>query len=174
MTTRLGRKIIDLLRQGHEEAAAELAIANPRAFTPLVARLWDPDPEIRRGAAGAIGRSAAAHPARGLEVIRHLMWALNDESGTNGLYGIPALGEIGYRASEMMAPFVPTLAFMSRDDGIRLELLKAFGRIAESDPRLIERQLDRLRDHVDESREEERRAFRHLIAIAGESDDDDN
>jgi hypothetical protein len=63
---------------------------------------------------------------------------------------------------------------MSRDDGIRLELLKAFGRIAESDPRLIERQLDRLRDHVDGSREEERRAFRRLIAIAGERDDDDD
>lgn len=165
---------MDLLRQGGEEAAAELAIAEPRALAPLVARLWDPAPEIRRGAAGAIGRSAAAHPARGLEVVRRLMWALNDESATNGAYGIPALGEIGHRCPEMMTTFVPSLALMSRDDGIRLELLKAFGRIAESDPRLIRRQLDRLRPHIDESREEERRAFRRLIAIAGESDDDDN
>jgi hypothetical protein len=165
---------MELLRQGREEAAADLAIANPRALGPLVARLWDPVPEIRRGAAGAIGRSAAAHPARGLEVVRRLMWALNDESATNGAYGIPALGEIGHRCPDMMATFVPALAAMAGDDGIRQELLKAFGRIAESDPRLIRRQLDRLRAHIDESREEERRAFRRLIAIAGESDDDDN
>lgn len=172
--TRLGRKIMDLLRQGHEDAAAELAVANPRALGPLVARLWDPDPQIRRGAAGAIGRAAAAHPGRGLEVVRRLMWALNDESATNGAYGIPALGEIGRRCPDMMANFVPALAAMARDDGIRLQLLQAFGRIAKADRQLIGRQLDRLRAHVDESREEERRAFRRLTTIAGESDDDDN
>lgn len=144
---------MDLLRQGHEEAAAELAIADPRALSPLVARLWDPDAEIRRTAAGAIGRSAAADPVRGLEVIRRLMWALTDESATNGAYGIAALGEIGHRCPQMMAPFVAPLAAMIGDDGLRLDLLKAFGRIAESDPWLIRRQLGRLRTHVDESRE---------------------
>jgi len=145
---------------------AELAIANPRALRPLMGRLWDPDPQIRRGAAGAIGRFAAAHSVLGLETVRRLMWALNDEAATNGVYGIAALGEIGRRCPEMVAPFVPALVSMVRDDGMRLELLRALGRVAEADPGLVRGQLDRLRGHVDEMRGEERLAFRHLVAIA--------
>lgn len=165
MTTRLGRQVLDLLRHGREEAVSELAVADPRALRYLMGRLWDPDPEIRRCAAGAIGRSAAAEPARGLETIRRLMWALNDESATNGVYGIAALGEIGHRCPGMLAPFVPALVSMARDGGLRLELLKALGRVAEADPRLVGPELGRMEDFVDQSRQEERRAFRHLVAV---------
>ena len=159
---------MDLLRQGLEEAAAELAVANPRAMRPLVARLWDPDPEIRRRAAGALGRSAEAHPGLGLETVRRLMWALNDESATNGVYGIPALGEIGRRCPGTLAPFVSSLASMAWDAGIRLELLRALARIAEADPKLVAAQVDRLREHVDTSSDEELRAWRRLIEITEE------
>jgi len=174
MTTRLGQKIMNLLQQGREEAVAELAIADRRALRPLMGRLWDPDPEIRCHAAGAMGRSAAAHPALGLEMVRRLMWALNDESATNGVYGIAALGEIGHRCPEMLAPFIPPLVSMAWDDGIRLELLGALGRVAEADPRLVRGQLARLAALVDESREEEQHAFRRLVALAGESNREGN
>lgn len=139
-----------------------------------MARLWDPDPEIRRRAAGAIGRSAEAHPALGLETVRRLMWALNDESATNGVYGIAALGEIGHRCPGMMAPFVPALSSMAWDDGLRLELLRALGRIAETDPRLVAAQLERLDSYVDESREDERLVFRQLLATAKEKNGEVN
>jgi hypothetical protein len=165
---------MDLLEQGREEAVAELAIADPRALRPLMGRLWDPVPQIRRRAAGAIGRFAAAHSALGLETVRRLMWALNDEAATNGVYGIAALGEIGRRCPEMMAPFVPALVSMAGDDGIRLELLRALGRVAEADARLVGRHLDRLGALVDGSREEERHAFRRLVAIAKGRNGEDN
>jgi HEAT repeat protein len=155
---------MDLLRQGCEEAVAELAIANPRAVRPLIGRLWDPEPQIRQHAAGALGRSAAAHPALGQEVVRRLMWALNEEAGINGLYGIAALGEIGYRCPDMIAPFVPSMVLMARDEGIRLELLRALSRIAEADGRPVREHLDRLEGLVDETREDEQRAFRQLVA----------
>ena len=157
---------MDLLQQGCEEEVAKLAIENPRAVRPLMGRLWDPDPQIRNHAAGALGRSAEAHPELGLEVVRRLMWALNDEAATNGVHGIPALGEIGRRCPELMTPFVPSLVSMAWDDGIRLPLLRALGRIAEADGRLIRCHLDRLEAHVDGTREEERRAFRQLVASA--------
>ncbi len=153
---------------------AELAIADPRALRPLMGRLWDSDPRIRRRAAGAIGRSAAAHPALGLEMVRRLMWALNDEAATNGVYGIAALGEIGRRCPEMIAPFVPALVSMASDGGIRLELLNALVRVAEADRRLVGRQLDRLEALVDESREDERHAYRRLVAIAEGRDSEGN
>jgi hypothetical protein len=157
---------MELLQQGREEAVAELAVAEPRAVRPLVGRLWDTEAAIRRCAAGAIGRAAEAHPELGLDLVRRLMWGLNDESATNGVYGIPALGEIGRRCPEMMEPFVPPLVEMARDEGLRLELLRALRRIAEAAPGQVARQLDRLAGLVDESREEEWSEFRELVEVA--------
>ncbi len=174
MTTRRSQEIMDLLQQGREEAVAERAVSDRRVLRPLLGRLWDPDPQIRGHAAGALGRAAEAHPALGLEVVRHLMWALNDESTTNGVYGITALGEIGHRCPEMMAPFVGPLASMAGDAGIRLELLAALGRIAEADPRVARGHLAGLQVHVDESREEERDAFQRLTALAKEGNRESN
>jgi hypothetical protein len=165
---------MSLLRQGREEAVAELAATDRRVLRPLMGRLWDPDPTIRCHAAGAMGRSAAAHPPLGLEMVRRLMWALNDESATNGVFGIAALGEIGHRCPEMLAPFVPSLVGMAWDDGLRLDLLEALGRVAEADPRLVRDHLAALETRVDESREDERHAFRRLVALARESNRDGN
>jgi HEAT repeat protein len=174
MKTRLGQKIMSLLRQGREETVAGLAISDRRALRPLMGRLWDPDPRIRRHAAGAMGRSAEAHPTLGLEMVRRLMWALNDEAATNGVFGIAALGEIGHRCPEILEPFISPLVSMAWDEGIRLELLKALGRVAEADPRLVRRDLARLEAFVDESQEEERDAFQRLVALAGESNRERN
>jgi hypothetical protein len=168
MTTRLGQKVMDLLQQGREEAVAEMAAANPRVLRPLMGRLYDPDPEIRRRAAGAMGRSAADHPKLGLDMVRRLIWSLNDEAATNGIYAVAALGEIGHRCPGLMEPFTAPLASMAWDDGLRPEILRALARIAAADPGLVEGLLDRLREHVDESVDEERAAFRHLVAMTEE------
>jgi hypothetical protein len=165
MTTRLGEKVMQLLRQGREDALAELAVSDRRALRPLMGRLWDPDPEIRGRAADAMGRAAGRHADLGLEMVRRLMWALNDESATNGVYGIAAIGEIGRRAPETIAPFVGPLASLAWDAGIRPEILAALGRIAEAEPGLVAGHLAGLQAFVDESREEERGAFHRLVAL---------
>ena len=148
----LRKEVRELLRQGREDAVAELATANPRALPPLMGRLWDPDAEIRQRAARVVGQTAAARPDLGVEIIRRLMWALNDESATNGVDGIPALGEIGRRAPEMLAPFVPSLVSMTADSGLRLELLRALISTAESAPHLVVSHLDRLGSSIDDRR----------------------
>jgi HEAT repeat protein len=164
---RLSQEVRELLQQGRENALAELTVANPRALRPLVGRLWDPDGEIRHLAARAVGRAAAAHPDRGVEVIRRLMWALNDESATNGIHAIPALGEIGRRAPEMLAPYVPALVSMTGDASLRLALLEALGAVAESAPHLIAGHVDRLATRIDDSHEEQCEAFRRLVEATG-------
>ena len=170
----LNKEVRELLQQGREDAAAELAAANPRALRPLVGRLWDPDQEIRIRAARAVGRAATAHPDLAVEVIRRLMWALNDESATNGVYGVPALGEIGHRCPEMFAPFVPPLVSMAADSGLRLEVLRALTAIAESAPPVVVEHLDRLAPCIDDTRPDERQAFHHLAEVAGQEDRDDD
>jgi hypothetical protein len=128
----------ELLRTGESEQLVELVAHERRAVRPLLARLWDPDAGIRRRAAEAVGRAAALHPDLGLEIIRNLMWALNDESATNGVYGLPALGEIGFWSPKLIEPFVQPIASLSWDDGLRPAILKALARIGEAAPDLIE------------------------------------
>jgi hypothetical protein len=166
----LSKEVRDLLQQGREDALAVLAGADSRALRPLVGRLWDPDGEIRQRASRVLGRAAAADAESGVEIIRRLMWALNDESATNGVYAIPALGEIGRRAPELLAPFVSALVSLSRDRGVRLTLLEALTAVAEGDPRLTAPHLDRLETTIDRSRLEERRAFRRLVEVTREGD----
>jgi hypothetical protein len=169
----LSKEVRELLQQDREDALAELAVANPRVLRPLVGRLWDPDGEIRRRAARAVGRAAAAHPDRGAEVIRRLMWALNDESATNGVHAVPALGEIGRRAPGLMTPHIPALVSMARDEGLRSEILLALGAVAQAAPNLIAGELDRLATWIDDSRCGELRALRRLVAAAGRGSVDD-
>jgi len=170
----LSAEVRELLRQGREDAVAELAVADRRALRPLMGRLWDPDREIRQRAARSVGRAASVHSDLGQEIIRRLMWALNDESATNGVHAIPALGEIGRSAPEMIAPYVSALVSMSHDEGLRLELLHALTAIAESAPQLVAGHLPGLSGSINDSRPGERQAFRRLAAAAGKGSGNDD
>lgn len=159
------REVRKLLLQGREDALVELAATDARTLRPLMGRLWDPDRVMRQRAARVIGRAAAVDPDRGLELIRRLLWALNDESGTNGVHAIPALGEIGRRVPELLAPHLSALVAMCWDGGLRLELIEAFSAIADSAPQLLVGHLARLETSLDASRGDERDAFRRLCTI---------
>lgn len=169
----LNAEVRELLRQGREDAVAELVVADRRALRPLMGRLWDPDGEIRSRAARAVGHASSVHADLGVEMIRRLMWALNDESATNGVHAIPALGEIGRAAPELIAPYVSALVSMSWDAGIRLELLRALTAIARSTPGLVAEHLPCLSRSIDKSRPDECQALRRLSAAVKGSDDDE-
>jgi hypothetical protein len=161
-----------LLQQGREDAVAELVANHRRALRPLLGRLWDPDGEIRRRAARAVGRAAGVHPDLGLEVIRRMMWALNDESATHGVHAIPALGEIGRVSPALIAPFVPALVTMTGDAGIRVELLRALTAIAGSAPWLVADHLPWLSASVDETNPDQQQALELLKAMVKGTNDD--
>ena len=129
---------MEALHAAGEADLERLVRDEPRAVRHLLGRLWDPDDSIRHRAAGGLGAAAAAHPELGVELARRLMWALNDESATNGVYGLPALGEIGFRAPEVIAPFVGPLASLAWDEGLRAGIVAALRRIAEAAPELVE------------------------------------
>ena len=169
----LNSEVRQLLQQGREDAVAELVVADRRALRPLMGRLWDPDHEIRQRAARAVGHAASVHSDLGLEAIRRLMWALNDESATNGVHAIPALGEIGRAAPQLIAPYVSALVSMNWDTGIRIELLRALTSIARSAPQLVAGHLPGLSKSIDATRPDERQAMQRLAAAVEGSDDDE-
>ena len=141
---RLKGMVMEMLRRGDRQGLEKLVAEQPRAVGALQGRLWDVDPEIRDRAAQAIGTVAATHPELGTELLRRAMWALNDESATNGAPVLPAIGEIGANRPEIVAPFIGPMTAMLWDDGLRPGILRALCRIAEAAPELIEEVHDRL------------------------------
>jgi hypothetical protein len=143
-------KVMELLRTDDVAGLERLVREDRRALRHLVGRLWDADERTRRRAAEAVGVAAEAHPDLALEVARRLIWALNDESATNGVYGLPALGEMGHHNPQVIEPLVGPIASYAWDDSLRLEVIRAMCRIAERAPEMVRphrEQLQRWRDH---------------------------
>jgi hypothetical protein len=159
-----------LLRAGDDEGLARLVAGNPRAVRHLLPRLWDEDDHVRRAAAGGLGEAAARHPDLALEVVRRLMWALNDESGTHAGRALIGLGAMGRRAPDLLAPFTSALAAMAGDQGLREELLRALGVIAAASPATVAPYLADLERAVDLSQPGERTALDALRAALTRSD----
>jgi hypothetical protein len=164
-------RVMEMLRAGDEQALGALAAIEPRATRHLVGRLWDPEEVIRRRSARAIGVAAAAHPLMAEKLLRRLMWDLNDESATNGLYGIPAVAEIGYNDPALAAPFIAPLASLSWDHGLRLEIVRALIRIAEAAPAAVRPVCDLVAENVDFEDSTESETFARLLEETGGTDE---
>lgn len=165
---RLKAMVMELLRSGDREGLEGLVAGQPRAVRHLQGRLWDPDPVIGARAAEALGAAAANHPELGRELLRRALWALNDESATNGAATLPEIGEIGYRCPMLVAPFVAPMASLLWDDGLRPGILRALCRIAESAPELVVGVRERLLeiDEIDDAGE--RACLQKLLAVTRE------
>jgi hypothetical protein len=168
---RLKEEVMEMLRQGDSEGLEHMVVETPAAVRFLQGRLWDGDPEIRNRAAIALGAAAAANPDLGRELLRRAMWALNDESATNGGPMLPAIGEIGRRAPDLAAPFVGPMTAYLWDEGLRPGILAALCRIAETAPELIEDVRDRLPAIEDLNDPGEQADLESLLAVNRESVD---
>jgi HEAT repeat protein len=164
-------RVMELLRVGDEQELGALVSQEPQATRFLLGRLWDPDDKLRRRAARGLGSAAAFHPEIGIDIVRRLMWALNDESATNGLYGIPAVAEIGFHDPKLVAPFIAPLASLSWDDGLRREIIRALTRIAEAAPEAVRPACTLIAEHVDFEDPNERQEFERLLEESGGIDE---
>ena len=162
---------MQLFRSSDARRLEQLAAAEPGAMRYFLGRLWDPDDEVRLLAANAVASSAAAHPELGRNVIRRLVWALNDEAATNGVYGLAALGEIGARSPKLITDFVGPIASYAWDDGLRPDILRSLIRIASVAPELVAPHLDAVSRFVQTNKTEERELITELWSLAGENND---
>lgn len=158
-----------LLESGDEARLAAMVADDPRTVRHVVTRLWDGDNGVRDRAARALGVAAVHHPGLIREVVRRLMWALNDESATRGGPGLVGLGEIGRQAPEIIAPYVPALAAMAGDEGLRVELLRALTALAASAPELVAPHVGSLERAIGEPGPEARAALASLRNALGGS-----
>lgn len=161
--------VMQALTQGDVRALANLTVREGRAVRHVVGRLWDPEETIRARAARAIGLAAREDERFAVEISRRLLWGLNDESGTNGIYGVPALGEIGREAPETFRPFASPFASFAEDPGLRTAILRAFVRISETAPALGRSVASDLRRHVDFEDDTQREAYESLMRTLGDT-----
>ena len=164
-------RVMELIRRRDSDGLERLATSEPRVVRHVLGRLWDPDEEIRTMSARAVGALAEAHPALGQELVRRLMWALNDESAMNGVYGLEALGEIGRRNPELFAAFAGPMAAYLWDDGLRLGILKALARIHEVAPEITTDIRDMVERNVVPGNQEEDELVNRILGEKGEQYD---
>jgi len=164
----LREDVVQLFRASDATSLERLAAAEPRAMRYLIGRLWDPDDDVRQLAAVAVAASAASHPDLGRDVVRRLVWALNDEAATNGSYGLLALGEIGARDPDLILDVVGPIASLAWDGGLRPGILRALIRIAAVDPELVAPHLGGVSRHVDRSDANELELITELWSLVRE------
>ena len=130
-------RVVEFLRQGRPDAAAELAAASRGGVRALTARLWDLDEEVRHAAAEAIGRLSVSAPAKLHEALRRFVWALNDESGTNGAATLTAMAAVARHRPMALAPFLGALVALLDDDGLRPGILTVLDAVERTAPELL-------------------------------------
>jgi hypothetical protein len=124
-------------------------VPSAKLFRPLLSALCSREEKIRWHAVTALGcwvaREAGHDMEAGRNILRRLMWMLNEESGGIG-WGVPeAMGDILARHEGLAREFAPILVSYARPAGNFLEyeplqagLAWAFGRLAEASPERLQ------------------------------------
>jgi len=110
--------VMDAVRQGRLDDLPALAVADPRALRHLLALAYRPEPEIQAAAGRAIAAASRHHPELVQEMARRLLWAMNDESGTQALTAPEVLRAIAEESPDLLLPLLPELLRLTADPGL--------------------------------------------------------
>jgi cobyrinic acid a,c-diamide synthase len=112
---RLGQQVRAAVQAGHVDALEQLVAQESGAVRHLVALTYQPDAAQRRIAAQGVGLAGRYHPRLVQSVIRRLVWAMNDESGTNAATAPEVLQAIAEHEPALLLPMVPDLCRLAAD-----------------------------------------------------------
>jgi hypothetical protein len=135
----LKNTLLGLLDQGRFDEIAEIAVRRKRALGNLVTLTYAADARISYRAVEAIGvaasRIAEDDPDHVRELLRRLMWLVNDESGGICWRAPEAMAEILRRLPTLYADYIPLLTSLlvnlEEEDLERFRggILRAIGRL---------------------------------------------
>ncbi|CCO08113.1 DVU0298 family protein [Desulforamulus hydrothermalis] len=130
-----------LSRHQHEELA-DLAVQNRAAVKYLFRCFYHPYGLRRWQAIEGLGRVAEAlalkEPESVREIIRRLLWSMNDESGNSNWSAPEAVGEIIYRRPDLFGEFVPIVVNAAAEEIFHRGIAWALGRIGQRRPDLVQ------------------------------------
>jgi len=122
------------------DGAAAWARTHQNPFRLLFSLLFDPDELLRWRAVEAAGQMAGVMAQAGLEsvreVLRRVLWLMNDESGGVLWQGPEILGEILVQVPDLRAEFAPLLPPYLEQEPFKRGAAWALARLARVQPAL--------------------------------------
>ena len=128
------RHAIEQGQSGEFEAMEELVAEEPRAVRHLLGMTYHPEAEKRNVAARGLALASRYHPRLLQEVVRRLVWAMNDESGTNALTAPEVIQAIADEEPQLLVPVVPDLTRLAADSGLKNGLVAALKTVSRRCP----------------------------------------
>lgn len=132
---------MNLREQAREAALAErlddleqLVATEPRAVRYLLGFTYRPDRVLAARAARGIALAARHHPQMIENIIRRLIWAMNEESGANSLTAPIVIRALAIECPDLLVPVVPDLIRLSQDESLREELQASLRMVVEQCP----------------------------------------
>jgi len=138
------RKRVELLvRERRIDELEAVVAAEPRAVRHLVSLSYQPDEDVRLAAAQGIARAARYHRKLVQSIVRRLIWAMNDESGTNAETAPAVLLAIAGEDPELLLPMLPDIIRLAGDRGLHDGLSRTLRIVKDSCPGKIGESLSR-------------------------------
>lgn len=106
------------VQSGSDDEVEKLVAEEPRAIRFALGLTYSDEPGIRRRAAKAVAFGSKHHQSLVENIIRRLVWAMNDESGTNAVTAPEVLQAIADERPELLLPVLPDLVRLSKDPGL--------------------------------------------------------
>ena len=129
------------VQNGSDDEIERLVSEEPRAVRYTLGLTYREDSGVRKRAARAVALAARHHPALVQNVIRRLVWAMNDESGTNGTTSPEVLQAIADEVPELLVPMVPDIVRLSAEPELHEGLAAVLLTVSLRCPGEIARQL---------------------------------
>jgi hypothetical protein len=152
----LKTQVLEFIAAGEIDGLDGLVVAEPGAIRFLVGCSYRVDAREREIACRAIGRAGHHHPLKVQQVVRRLVWAMNDESGTNALTAPEVVKAVADETPELLLPLVPDLTRLAGDEGLYTPLAESLEILAAKFPgsvgRGIQDSLNRMIDKVGKRR----------------------
>ncbi len=124
----------EMVENGKLDEIDMLLGVEPRALRYLVSLTYRSEPEVRQVACQGVARAARYHPDLVQQVVRRLVWAMNDESGTNALTAPEVVKAIAEERPEILLPLVPDLVRLASDEGLKDGLADVLKTVTDSFP----------------------------------------
>ena len=139
----LKEQVAQAVAGGRTEALESLVAGDRRAVRYLVALTYRAEPGVRAAAARGVALAGRHYPRLVQEMARRLIWAMNDESGTNAVTAPEVLRAIADETPGLLVPLVPDILRLTSDPGLRDGLVEVARRAARDDPRAVAGRMER-------------------------------
>jgi hypothetical protein len=121
----------EAVSRGDLAEVERLVADDRRTVRALLGLTYQADAATRNTAADGLAIAARYHPDLVAEVLRRLVWAMNDESGTNAVNAPAVIRRIAECEPRLLVGLVPDLLRLTADPGLRDELVAAVRKVAE-------------------------------------------